>query len=98
MSLLFEWDEEKADANVRKHRISFDEAQSVFLDVLSITVVDIEHSQKELRFRILGMSNRRRLVVVSFTDRDERIRLISARKANRIEIANYEEEDIGKKS
>ena len=81
MSLLFEWDEEKASSNLRKHRVTFDEAQTVFLDDFSVTVPDAEHSQTEVRFRILGMSNTKRLLVVSFTERGKRIRLISARKS-----------------
>jgi len=55
MSLVFEWSEDKARANLRKHRVSFDEAQTVFLDDLSITVPDAAHSQSEARFRIVGL-------------------------------------------
>ena len=94
MSLLFEWDEDKADSNRRKHKVTFDEAQTVFLDELSITVSDAEHSQTEARFRIVGMSAMKRLLVVSFTERGERMRLISARKARRSEIRDYEEKDF----
>lgn len=94
MTLLFEWDEDKADSNLRKHRVSFDEAQTVFLDELSITAPDVKHSQREKRLRIVGMSNKRRLLVVSFTERNEGIRLISARKAKRPEINTYEEEEF----
>ena len=91
MSMLFEWDEDKAESNLRKHRVPFDEAQTVFLDDLSITVPDADHSQTEVRFRIVGMSDKKRVLVVSFTERGERIRLISARKARRSEIKDYEE-------
>jgi len=94
MSLLFEWDEDKAEANRRKHKLTFDEAQTVFLDELSITVPDADHSQTEARFRIVGMSDTKRLLVVSFTERGERMRLISARKARRSEIREYEEKDF----
>ena len=94
MSLLFEWDEDKADSNRRKHKVTFDEAQTVFLDELSITVPDGEHSQTEARFRIVGMSDMKRLLVVSFAERGERMRLISARKARRSEIRDYEEKDF----
>ena len=94
MSLLFEWDEDKADSNRRKHKVTFDEAQTVFLDALSITVPDAEHSQTEARFRIVGMSDMKRLLVVSFTERGERMRLISARKARRSEIRDYEAKDF----
>ena len=94
MSLLFEWDEDKAEANRRKHKVTFDEAQTVFLDEFSITVPDVEHSQTEARFRIVGMSDMKRLLVVSFTERGERMRLISVRKARRSEIRDYEEKDF----
>jgi len=94
MSWLFEWDEDKAESSLRKHKVTFDEAQTVFLDELSITVPDTEHSEHEVRFRIIGMSNMRRLLVVSFTERGEKIRLISTRKATRSEIRAYEEKDF----
>jgi len=94
MSLLFEWDEDKAESNRRKHKVTFDEAQTVFLDEFSITVPDAEHSQTEARFRIVGMSDMKRLLVVSFTERGARMRLISARKARRSEIRDYEEKDF----
>ena len=94
MSLLFEWDEDKAEANRRKHKLTFDEAQTVFLDELSITVPDADHSRTEARLRIVGMSDTKRLLVVSFTERGERMRLISARKARRSEIREYEEKDF----
>lgn len=92
MSLIFEWDEEKAKQNFRNHKVSFDEAQTVFLDLLSITVLDAEHSKTELRFRIVGMANTRSVLVVSFTERSQVIRLISARKATRSERKVYEEQ------
>jgi uncharacterized protein len=95
MALLFEWDRVKADSNIRKHRISFDEAQTVFLDNLSISVPDPEHSSTESRFRIVGMSKMNRVLVVSFTERGQRLRLISARKATRSEIKTYEEKSFG---
>jgi uncharacterized protein len=91
MSLLFEWDDTKARSNFRKHRVSFNEAQTVFLDEFSMTVRDPEHSQDESRFRIVGMSNNNRVLVVSFTERRQKLRLISARKAIRSEIKTYEE-------
>ncbi len=94
MQALFEWDEEKAESNLRKHGISFDEAQSVFTDYLSIAVPDPEHSLNEERLIILGMSNKHRLLVVSYTERGRKIRLISARKAARVERRKYEEEDL----
>ena len=94
MSWVFEWSEDKARANIRKHKLSFDEAQTVFLDDLSITVPDAAHSQSEARFRIVGLSNLKKILVVSFTARGEKIRLISARKATRSEIKEYEEKEF----
>lgn len=86
----FEWDPEKETENVRKHGVSFHEAQSVFGDPLSLTVRDPEHSIDEERFIILGISGAARLVVVCHTDRSGRIRLISAREATRQEQNDYE--------
>ena len=91
MSLEFEWDEKKAQANVKKHGVSFQEAITVFGDDLSMTIHDPEHSEDEDRYVILGESDQQRLLVVSFTDREHRIRIISARVANRRERKRYEE-------
>ncbi len=91
MSLEFEWDERKAKTNLRKHGISFEEAISVFVDPLSSTIFDPLHSNDEDRFVIIGSSLQRRLLVVIFTDRDETIRIISARRATRHERKDYEE-------
>lgn len=93
MSLSFEWDEQKAKGNKKKHGVSFEEASTVFADPLSRTIPDPIHSEEEDRFVILGESNRRRLLVVSFTDRGENIRIISARTATHRERKNYEEGD-----
>jgi uncharacterized DUF497 family protein len=90
MSLSFEWDEEKARRNVRKHRVSFEEASTVFGDTLAVTIPDPLHSEEEDRFIVLGESHRRRLLVVVFTERGENLRLISARVANRRERRDYE--------
>jgi uncharacterized protein len=90
--LLFEWNETKAAANLRKHKVTFAEAQTVFLNELSICVPDPEHSKDERRFRIVGLSKARRVLVVGFIERGERIRLINARKATRSERRQYEEE------
>jgi uncharacterized protein len=91
MGLLFEWDPDKATRNAQKHKVTFDEAQTVFEDPLSVTVFDPLHSDDEDRFVIIGLSGRNRLVVVSFTDRDERLRIISARVASKRERNQYEE-------
>jgi len=92
MALAFEWDEEKAKQNLKKHRISFEEASTVFGDPLALTIHDPLHSEEEDWFIILGESNRRRLLVVVFTDREDRIRIITARVANRRERKDYEED------
>ncbi len=90
MGLLFEWDADKALANERKHGISFEEASTVFADPLATTIYDPDHSDDEDRYLSLGLSSENRLLVVSFTDRDERIRIISARVASRRERKQYE--------
>jgi uncharacterized DUF497 family protein len=79
MSLAFEWDEKKARQKVIKHGVSFDEATTVFGDPRASTIHDPLHSLEEDRFVTLGASHRRRLLVVVFTDRGEKIRIISAR-------------------
>ena len=91
MSLEFEWDEDKAKGNLKKHGVSFEEASSIFGDPLALTIPDPLHSEEEDRFVTLGESHRRRLLVVCFTDREDRIRIISARPATRRERKNYEE-------
>lgn len=90
--MLFDWDEEKAKSNLAKHGISFDEATSVFDDPLFLTFADPEHSVLEQRFLIMGESARGRLLVVSYTDRQDITRLISARPATRKERKAYESE------
>ena len=71
MSLVFEWSEDKARANLRKHKVSFDEAQTVFLADLSRTVPDAGHSQSEPRFRIVGLSSMKKLLVDTLNQRAE---------------------------
>jgi uncharacterized DUF497 family protein len=87
----FEWDEEKADANQRKHGVAFDEASTAFADPLAAIFSDPDHSDDELREILVGYSERNRLLIVSFTERNERIRLISARVATPVECRNHEE-------
>ena len=91
MSLEFEWDPDKAKRNIKKHGVSFEEAMTVFADPLSLTIHDPDHSDEEDRYVILGESSRRRLLVVVFTDREDRIRIITASVATRQERKNYEE-------
>ena len=88
--LIFEWGEKKADQNIRKHSVSFEEAATVFSDPFSITIYDPLHSKDEDRFVILGMSNKNRLLVVIHTERGDKIRIISARKAIKKERRQYE--------
>ena len=87
----FEWDPKKAADNLAKHGVSFQEATTVFDDLLSITVPDPDHSVAENRFIIVGMSLRGRLLIVSHVERGDRIRLISARELTRTERNAYEE-------
>jgi uncharacterized DUF497 family protein len=93
MQTLFEWDGRKAEANLRKHGVSFEEAQTVFTDPLSITLADPDHSEDEERFIDIGMSDNRRVLVVVYTERVQRIRLISAHKATPAERKQYEKEE-----
>jgi uncharacterized DUF497 family protein len=86
----FEWAEAKARSNVRKHRVSFEEAVTVFDDPMSITLDDPEHSDDERRFVTIGFSNRDRLLVVCHSDRPDRIRIINSRTADRREWRYYE--------
>ena len=90
MSLQFEWDSKKAEANKVKHGVSFEEAITVFADSLARIFEDPEHSKTERREIIIGHSNKQNLILVSFLEND-RVRLISARKATRTERKDYEE-------
>jgi uncharacterized protein len=87
----FEWDAKKATSNLRKHRVSFPEAVSVFYDPLSATGDDPDHSIEERRFVTFGISTSGRLPVVAHVDRNGAIRIISAREATRTEKRIYEE-------
>ena len=93
MALEFEWDPLKAESNLKVHGVSFHEATTVFRDTLSITIADPDHSKSENRFIDIGLSHRGQLLVVSYTERKDRIRIISARHANRAERKSYEETD-----
>jgi uncharacterized DUF497 family protein len=90
MNAEFEWDPEKAEANLHKHGVDFAEAATVFFDPLSLTVPDPLHSTEENRFVITGSSERRRPLVVVHVDRGDRIRIISARLATASERNRYE--------
>ena len=90
--MKFEWDQNKADANLKKHSISFPEATTVFNDPLELTILDPDHSVGEYRYLSVGRSMSGALLVVSYTEREpNRIRIISARKATRQEQQCYEQ-------
>jgi uncharacterized protein len=91
MALEFEWDAQKAETNLRKHRVSFEEAATVFGDSLAVIFDDEAHSLEEAREIIIGHSDRSRLLLVSFTERSAKIRIISARRATKTERRDYEE-------
>jgi hypothetical protein len=88
--MRFEWDRAKAEANRRKHRISFDEAASIFFDSLSVTIADPDHSLSERRFLTIGSSSKGRLLVVAHTERGDVLRIISARPASAAERKRHE--------
>ena len=87
----FEWDEAKATSNEQKHGVSLSEAMTVFGDPLSLTGYDPGHSDDEDRFITIGLSTVGRLLIVSHTDRGDKIRIISARVASRAERKEYED-------
>jgi uncharacterized DUF497 family protein len=89
--MRFEWDEEKAAINLAKHAVSFDEAQSAFDDPLYVAFYDPDHSDDEHRYLLIGESRRGRLLLISYTERDNVVRLISARETTRGEREAYEE-------
>ncbi len=89
--LSFEWDGKKSSSNEKKHGVSFEEAQTAFLDENAVRFHDPDHSQDEDRFILLGMSSRLRVLVVChcFRESDSVIRIISARKADKREEKGY---------
>lgn len=87
----FEWNPDKAAQNLEKHGVSFQEAATVFNDPLSMTFPDPDHSIGESRYVIIGLSRFEQLLVVAHTDRGEKVRIISARKATRQERRFYEQ-------
>ncbi len=89
--MKFEWDENKAAKNLSKHQVSFDEAKTVFDDPLYIDFYDPDHSEDEDRYLIVGQSTQGRLLIVSYTERGNSVRLISAREVTRKERRVYEE-------
>ena len=93
MALSFEWDRRKARSNLRKHRVSFTEAATVFADPFSITIADPVHSSDEERQILIGATGSLRLLVVVHTERGDRIRIISARTATEAEQEQYERKE-----
>lgn len=91
MTPEFEWDAEKAAENFKNHEVAFDEALTVFADPLANIFDDPDHSAEEQRELIIGHSTAQRLLVVSFSDRGRRTRIISARQATTRERRDYEE-------
>ncbi|RLA07045.1 MAG: BrnT family toxin [Gammaproteobacteria bacterium] len=88
--MYFEWDSNKAKINKNKHAVSFEEATSIFGDALSITFNDPQHSIDEIRYLTFGQSKNGKLLVVSHTEIDMKIRIISARVATKNERIIYE--------
>lgn len=89
--MTFEWDEQKAAINLTKHGVSFDEAKTVFADPLFIDFYDPDHSSEENRYIIVGASDSGRLLMVSYTEREDAARLISARELAAAERKAYEQ-------
>jgi uncharacterized protein len=89
--IKFEWHPSKATSNLRKHQVSFEEAQTVFYDELAVQFFDAEHANEEERFLLLGMSAQSKLLIVCHCERKygEVIRIISARKATKRESTHY---------
>ncbi len=96
ISISFSWDDRKNLANQKKHRVSFEEAQSVFFDEHAIEYYDPDHSESEDRFLMLGFSYQVRILVVSYTLREDetKIRIISAKKAMKKEQKAYAGEKL----
>lgn len=94
MALTFEWHQEKAIENLKKHKVSFEEARTVFNDMFSITIADPEHSAEEDRYIDIGLSAKGHILVVVYTERGSNIRIISCRKATRLERRTYEQESF----
>lgn len=91
MNLTFEWDEAKAALNLRKHKIGFDEAKTIFDEPFLLTFLDQTNSDEESRYISIGTSSKTRILVVVHTDRRGNIRIISCRKATPSERKAYEE-------
>jgi hypothetical protein len=93
-NLIFEWDEEKSQKNFRKHKVSFEEAKSVFNDPFALTIPDPKHSSGEYRYIDIGYSSKGRILVVVYSERRSNIRIISCRKATKSEQRVYEKDNL----
>jgi hypothetical protein len=91
MNLTFEWDEIKSTTNLQKHKVSFEEGKTIFNDPFLFTFPDYEHSTNEERFINIGLSANGRMLVLTHTERQDKIRIISCRKATARERKFYEE-------
>lgn len=89
--MIYEWDPKKAATNLSKHRVSFEEAASVFLDPFAVTYPDPDHSDDEVREITVGQSAKQRVIFLWHTHRKNRVRIIGARKATPRERKQYEE-------
>jgi uncharacterized DUF497 family protein len=94
MALEFDWDFNKDEHNFGKHGIAFNEAATIFVDPLSVTFPDPDHSFNEERFITIGLSNKGRTLIVAHLDKGDKIRIISAGKTTRHERRFYEEGQI----
>lgn len=92
--MQFEWNPTKAALNLKNHKVSFNEAATVFSDPLGVTVPDPDHSDEEDRLIIVGISYRSRLLIVSHTENEDAIRIISARELTPREREQYEQGDF----
>jgi uncharacterized DUF497 family protein len=91
MPVNFEWDAQKAKSNLQKHLVDFEKACTIFDDPQFITFLDDEHSQDEDRYITIGLSSKNRILMVAHTERNDKIRIISARKATKNEEEFYQE-------
>jgi uncharacterized DUF497 family protein len=89
--MKFEWDPKKARSNIRKHKVTFEEAATALSDSMALTGIDPDHSISEYRYITFGVSERSRLIVVAHTEEGDTFRIISARPASKGERKIYEE-------
>lgn len=95
-SLIFEWDDDKAESNMRKHGVTFVEAAGVFHDDFALLKADTIHSSEEARFLLMGLSLEQNILVIVYVERGEKLRIISARRATPRERRDYEQGNMGR--